>query len=189
MEFTTTEEVYSQMKEDTQKLITHLKSEYTVLRAGRANPRLLDKVMVDYYGTKTPLYQMSNITVPDPRSLLITIWDMSAIKDVMKGLQEANLGVNPVNEGKAIRIVFPVLTEDRRKEIVKDVKRMAEDSRITLRNYRREAMDGIKQMKKDNLLSEDMQAIAEKEIQKIHDEINTQIGELATEKEKDIMEI
>lgn len=189
MNFTTSFEVYSYMREELKKVISHLKAEYSVIRAGRANPKILDRVMVEYYGTHTPLYQMSNITVPDPRCLLITIWDTSALKDVMKALQEANLGINPVNEGKAIRLVFPTLTEERRKEIVKEVKRIAEETRIGLRNVRRDTIDVLKQMKKDNLLSEDGLSGAEKEVQKIHDEVNAEITTLSLEKEKEIMEV
>lgn len=189
MSFLSAEEVYAHFKDSLNKVEDHLQNEYMTIRAGRANPKILDRVMVNYYGTMTPLYQMANITVPDPRCLLINIWDTSAFKDVLKAINEANLGITPCDDGKSIRLVFPVPTEDRRKELVKQAKAVAEESKVSMRNERRDAMDSLKEMKKDNILTEDTELAAEKEVQKIIDEATKNIDVLFDKKQKEIMEI
>lgn len=189
MSYLSVDEVYLEFEEKIEKATEHLSNEFASIRAGRANPKILDKVMVNYYGSMTPLNQMSNITVPDPRMLLINVWDTSAFKEVIKAINEANLGLTPSDDGKSIRLVFPVPTTERRKELVKQAKSVQEDTKIALRNHRRDAMDAIKQLKKDNLLTEDTQAIAEKEIQKILDNANAEVDKMTQVKEKEIMEI
>lgn len=189
MNFETKEQVYSEFSDGVTKVLDHLKTELASIRAGRANPKILDKVMVNYYGSLTPLNQMANITVPDPRCLLVNVWDMSALKDVVKAINEANLGLNPADDGKSVRLVFPVLTEDRRKELAKNVHKISEEMKISIRNVRRDCMDGIKEMKKDNLLTEDEQAQAEKEIQKLLDNANASVDKLVEAKEKEVMDI
>lgn len=186
---TTQKEVYDLLKQNLDKVINHLNVEFSSVRAGRANPKILDKVLVDYYGTPTPLYQMANISVPEPRMLLISLWDTSMIKDVVKAINEANIGINPNDDGKVIRLVFPVLTEDRRKELVKQTKKIAEEVKVSARNERREALDNIKLLKKDNLITEDAEKNSEKEIQKILDEYVAKIDKISQDKEKEIMEI
>lgn len=189
MEFQTAEQLYKNFKDRLARVSEHLEGEYSSIRAGRANPKILDRVMVNYYGSMTPLNQMANITVPDPRCLLINVWDMSAFKDVLKALNESNLGLTPSDDGKSIRLVFPVPTEDRRKELVKQAKALLEEAKVTMRNERREAMDAVKNMKKDNILTEDTQKVAEKEIQKILDNATANADSLFASKEKEIMSI
>ncbi|MBQ0017100.1 MAG: ribosome recycling factor [Clostridiales bacterium] len=189
MKYQTKQEVFDAFKMGADKVLDHFKGELAVVRAGRANPKILDRVMVSYYGNMTPLNQMANITVPEPRMLMINVWDMSALKDVIKALNEANLGVNVSDDGKNVRLVFPQLTEERRVELVKSIKKTAEENRISLRNERHDAMDELKDQKKNNLLTEDEQAGAEKEIQKMLDEYNSKIDELLASKEKEIMEV
>ncbi|MDD4111234.1 MAG: ribosome recycling factor [Clostridia bacterium] len=176
-------------KEDMFKTISFLKNEYLTLRAGRANPHILDKVTVDYYGTMTPINQMANISVPEARVLLINVWDQSQLKNVAKAITVADLGVNPMDDGKVIRLIFPSLTEERRKDIVKAVKTLAENAKISIRSTRRDCLDLFKQMKKDGELTEDELAGIEKEVQKIVDSFNEQIESLCESKEKEIMEI
>ena len=186
---TTQKEVYDELKGNLEKVLTHLSNEFSTIRAGRANPKILDRVMVDYYGTLTPLYQMANISVPEPRMLVVSLWDTSMIKDVVKAINEANIGINPNDDGKVIRLVFPVLTEERRKELAKQTKKIAEEVKVSARNDRRDAIDKIKLLKKDNLITEDMQKVSETEIQKILDEYIAKIDKLASDKEKEVMEV
>lgn len=186
---TTQKEVYDELKKNLEKVINHLNVEFSSVRAGRANPKILDKVLVDYYGTPTPLYQMANISVPEPRMLVISLWDTSMIKDVVKAINEANIGINPNDDGKVIRLVFPVLTEERRKELVKQTKKIAEEVKVSARNERRVALDNIKLLKKDNLITEDAEKLSEKEIQKILDDYIAKIDKISQDKEKEIMEI
>lgn len=189
MLFQTESELYQNFKDGLNKAENHLENEYATIRAGRANPKILDRVLVNYYGSMTPLNQMANITVPDPRCLLINVWDMSAFKDVLKAINEANLGLNPSDDGKSIRLTFPVPTEERRKELVKQAKALLEEAKVTMRNERRDAMDAIKEMKKENLLTEDSQKNAEKEVQKILDNATARVDALFAEKEKEIMSV
>jgi ribosome recycling factor len=175
--------------ENLNKAVDHYQTELLKIRAGRANPKLIERIMVDYYGTPTPLYQMSNISVPDPRMLLITLWDTSALRNVLKAIDEANLGLNPSDDGKVVRLSFPPLTQERRKEIAKDVNKTTENSKITCRNFRREVLDEFKKMKKDNEITEDELDRIEKDVQKILDGIIAKIEMIASNKEKEIMEI
>ena len=189
MLYQSVEEVYQNLKNGLEKVQNHLDSEYSSIRAGRANPKILDRVLVNYYGSLTPLNQMANITVPDPRCLLINVWDLSAFKDVLKAINEANLGLAPSDDGKSIRLVFPVPTEDRRKELVKQAKAVLEDSKVSMRNERRDAMDSIKEMKKENLLTEDSQKRAETEVQKLLDNAIKELDDMFAQKEKEIMSV
>ena len=186
---TTQNEVYSELKKNLDKVINHLNIEFSSIRAGRANPQILNKVFVNYYGTMTPLYQMANISVPEPRMLLISLWDTSMIKEVVKAINEANIGINPNDDGKVIRLVFPVLTEERRKELVKQTKKIAEDVKVSARNERRVALDNIKVLRKENLITEDGEKVSEKEIQKILDEYIAKIDKMSSDKEKEVMEV
>ncbi len=175
--------------ERTDKTISVLNSEYITIRAGRANPHILDRVLVDYYGTPSPINQVSNISVSEGRCLVISPWDSSMLKVIEKQLLAENLGITPVNDGKVIRLVFPVLTEERRKELVKQVKKMAEDSKVAIRNVRRDSMDTLKKMKNNKELSEDEFTICEKDIDKLISEAIEKIEKLQVEKEKDIMSV
>lgn len=176
-------------QEKLNKTLSVLKSEFSSIRAGRANPHVLDKISVDYYGTKTALNQMANISVTDARSLVISVWDASALKSVEKAILEANIGINPVNDGKIIRLVFPELTEERRKDLVKQIKKMSEESKIALRNIRRDILDVFKKMKTDKKITEDEQSIYDKEIEKMFTKSSESIDVLLKDKEKDIMTV
>lgn len=175
--------------EKTDKTISVLNSEYITIRAGRANPHILDKVLVDYYGTPSPINQVGNISVSEGRCLVIAPWDASMLKVIEKQLLVENLGITPANDGKVIRLVFPVLTEERRKELVKQVKKMAEDSKVAIRNIRRDAMDALKKMKNNKEISEDEHAICEKDVDKVISEAIEKIEKLVSDKEKDILSV
>ena len=164
-----------------------LASDYAAVRAGRANPHILDRILVDYYGTPSPINQVGNISVSEGRCLVIAPWDASMLKVIEKQLLAENIGITPANDGKVIRLVFPVLTEERRKELVKQVKKMNEDAKIAIRNIRRDAMDALKKMKNNKELSEDEHAACEKEVDKVISEAVEKADKLAAEKEKDVM--
>lgn len=183
------DEIKSSCKEEINKAIDHQKSEYLVIRAGRANPHILDRVMIDYYGVPTPIKNMASITVPEARILQISVWDQSQVKNVVKAITSADLGVNPNEDGKTIRLIFPMLTEERRKEIVKQIKKIAEDTKVAVRNARRDAMDMIKDLQKEGEISEDEQSRYETEIQKLIDEGCQVIESNYEAKEKEIMEV
>lgn len=183
------ENLMMETMEKTDKTVSVLNSEYLTIRAGRANPHILDKVLVDYYGTPTPINQVGNISVQEGRCLVIAPWDASMLKVIEKQVLAENLGVTPVNDGKIIRLTFPVLTEERRIELTKQVKKMAEDSKVAVRNVRRDSMDVLKKMKNNKELSEDEHANCEKEIDKIIGEAISKIEKLAQDKEKDIMSV
>ena len=159
------------------------------LRAGRANPQILDRITVDYYGTPTPLKQMGNINSPEPRLLTIALWDVKAIPLVEKAIQKSDLGMNPSNDGKLIRLVVPELNEERRKELTKVVRKGAEEAKVAIRGARRDAMEQVKKLKKDSKITEDDQRKAEDELQKITDAQIKEIDKIAAEKEKEIMEV
>lgn len=182
-------EQYLNYEEELGKVLEHQKGEYVSLRAGRANPHILDKIIVNYYGTPTPLTQISNITVQDGRVLVISLWDANAMKETLKSILASDIGINPNDDGKIIRLVFPPLTEERRKEMVKTVKKIAEDSKVACRNARRDIMDKFKQLKKDSEITEDELASNEKDIQKTLDEYITKIDKESVEKEKEVMQI
>lgn len=171
------------------KAIDYTKNEYSLLRAGRANSKLLEKVSVNYYGTMTPITQMGNISTPEPRMLVITLWDKSALGAAEKAILAANLGLTPTNDGNVIRLVFPELTEERRKELVKQVKKMAEECKVTVRNARRDTIDGIKKLKNDKQISEDIAADAEKDVDKSIAKFIETIEAMTAEKEKEIMSV
>ncbi len=183
------EMIMMEIMDKTDKTVSVLNGEYITIRAGRANPHILDKVLVDYYGTPTPINQVGNLSVTEGRCLVIAPWDASMLKVIEKQLIAENLGINPVNDGKVIRLVFPALTEERRKELVKQIKKMAEDSKVAIRNVRRDGMDAIKKMKNSKELSEDEHAICEKEIDKAISESIDKIDKLCADKEKDILSV
>ncbi len=173
----------------TDKTVSVLASEYASLRAGRANPHILDKVLVDYYGTPTPINQVGNISVSEGRCLVIAPWDASMLKVIEKQLLVDNIGITPSNDGKVIRLVFPVLTEERRRELVKQVKKLCEDAKVSVRNVRRDTMDALKKMKSNKELSEDEHKGCEEEVDKMISKIIDRIDSMGSEKEKDIMSV
>lgn len=183
------EEIILTCQDDIKKAINHQLSEYLVVRAGRANPHILDKIMIDYYGVPTPIKNMASISVPEARILAISVWDQSQVKNIVKAIAAADLGVNPNEDGKTIRLIFPMLTEERRKEIVKNIKKIAEETKIVVRNARRDAMDMIKDIEKEGQISEDEKARYEDDIQKLVDEGCQEVEENFKVKEKEIMEV
>ncbi len=183
------DEIFSSLKSDLEKAYSHQQDEYLVIRAGRANPHILDKVMVEYYGVMTPINQMGTISVSEARILNINIWDASQIKNVVKAINQADIGISPTDDGKTIRLIFPALTEERRKEICKNVRKICEETKIAMRNARRDSLDMLKDLKKDNALSEDELAGYEKDVQKMMDKYTTLADDLATEKEEEVMKV
>ncbi len=181
--------VIANAKEKMEKTKEVFKREMVSLRAGRANPRLLDRIMVDYYGVQTPLTQMANIMSPEPRMLTIAVWDQKAIPLVEKAIQKSDLGMNPANDGKVIRLVVPELNEERRKELTKLVWKTAEESKVAIRSIRRDAIDQVKKMQKNSEITEDDQRNAETELQKVTDAAIKDIDEAGKEKEKEIMAV
>ena len=175
--------------EQLEKAYNHLLDEYQIIRAGRANPHILDRVMVDYYGQMTPINQMANIQVPEARMIVISVWDNSQLKNVVKAISMADLGVNPTDDGKVIRLVFPALTEERRKELCKQVKRLLEDGKVAMRNARRDVLDKFKNLKKDSSISEDEYMGLEADVQKELDSYIAKSDKACADKEKEIMEI
>ena len=180
--------VYDMAKEHMEKAIEHLDNELMRIRAGKANVHILDGVMVDYYGTPTPLNQVSNISTPDAKTIMIQPWEKSMIDPIEKALMQSNVGITPGNNGEVIRLVVPQLTEERRRDLVKQVKTEGENARVSVRNARREANDEYKNMQKDGL-SEDAVKIAEENIQKLTDSFNENIEKIVEAKDKDIMTI
>ncbi|MBQ4448620.1 MAG: ribosome recycling factor [Clostridia bacterium] len=170
------------------KTIAVLKRDLGGLRAGRANPQLLERITVDYYGTATPINQLGNISSPEPRLLVINLWDAKMIPMVEKAIQKSDLGINPTNDGKLIRLIFPELTEERRKDLVKTIKKKAEESKVAIRSIRRDANETLKKQKKDSEITEDDQKNLEKEAQEITDSAIKEIDKIAADKEKEIME-
>ncbi len=171
------------------KTIEVVKGDFAGVRAGRANAAVLDKIMVEYYGTPTPINQVASISSPDPRSLVIQPWDASILREVEKAIQTSDLGINPQNDGKLIRLLFPQLTEERRKELTKQVKKYAENGKVAVRNIRRDAMDKVKAMKKNSEITEDEQKDLEKELQDLTDKRCKEIDELASAKELELMAV
>ncbi|OPL08373.1 MAG: ribosome recycling factor [delta proteobacterium ML8_F1] len=181
--------VHDLLKEKMEKTIRVLKDELHSIRAGRANPALLDHVVVDYYGTPTPIHQIANISVPEARMLVVQPYDPSAMGDIEKAILTSDLGINPSNDGKIIRLVLPVLTEERRKDLVKVVKKIGETSKVALRNERREANDILKKMEKDKEITEDNLKSAEEEVQKMTDHYSGVVDHLIQQKEVEILEV
>ena len=182
-------EILDMAKEKMTKTIGVLNQEYSSLRAGRANPQLVGKITVDYYGTPTPISQMGNLSTPEPRMLIISLWDTKMISAVEKAIQKSDLGINPSNDGKFIRLIFPELTQERRKELSKVVKKKAEESKVAVRSIRRDAVEQVKKQKKDSLITEDDQKKLEEKIQKLTDEKIKEIDTIAAEKDKEIMSV
>ena len=171
------------------KTIATVQNDLGSLRAGRANPKLLDKITVDYYGTPTALNQVGNISSPEPRLLVIAPWEPKMIGPIEKAIQKSDLGINPSNDGKVIRLMVPELTGERRKELCKQVKKMVDEGKVAIRNIRRDAMETIKKMKKDSEITEDDQKIAEKDLQKVTDAHIEELDKIGAEKEKEIMAV
>ncbi len=176
-------------KQRMEKTVEALKNDFGGLRAGRAHASLLDSIMVDAYGSMSPLAQVATISVPDARTLSVSVWDKSLAKAVEKSIRESDLGLNPVSDGQLIRIPIPPLSEERRKELVKVAGKYSEQSKVAVRNIRRDALDGIKKLKKDNLISEDEEKRFENEVQKLTDEAIKKVDEQYALKEKDIMQV
>ncbi len=182
-------ELIKNTEERMRKSIDALDREYKSVRAGRANAAVLDRVNVDYYGVPTPVQQMAAVSIPEPRTLIIQPWDKTTLKEIEKAILTSEIGINPQNDGICIRLNFPPLTEERRKEIVKDVRKKGEDAKVAVRNQRRDALDKLKGLKKANAITEDDEANGEKKIQNLTDKFCKEIDELAVLKEKEIMEI
>jgi ribosome recycling factor len=177
------------MQEKMEKTLNVLKHELSTLKAGRANPSLLDRVSVEYYGTVTPLNQLANIAAPEPRVLTISPWDVKAIPVIEKAILKSDLGINPSNDGKMIRLVVPQLTEERRKDLVKVVKKLGEESKVAIRNIRRDANEHLKKLKKDGDITEDALKKSEEDIQKMTDKCIKETDKAVELKEKEILEV
>ena len=169
------------------KALDHLEEEFGAVRAGRANPKVLDRITVEYYGSETALNGVATISSPDARTLVISPWDTKLLKDIQKAIQVSDLGINPQNDGRVIRLTFPMLTEDRRKELVKQVKKYAEDAKVAMRNIRRDGMDYVKKLKKNSEITEDDQKKAEKDLQDLLDKMIKKVDAVTADKEKELM--
>ena len=178
-----------EFKDKMQKSYEALLKDYAAIRAGRANPHILDKITVDYYGAPTPIQQVANVNVPEARMIQITPWESSMLKEIEKAIMVSDIGINPTNDGKVIRLVFPDLTEDRRKELVKDVKKKGEDAKVAVRNIRRDAMDALKKDLKAAEISEDEEKDLEAEVQTITDSFVKKIDLAIEEKTKELMTV
>ena len=176
-------------EERMRKSVASVAADFAAVRAGRANAAVLDRIMVDYYGTPTPIHQIASIGSPDPRTLTIQPWDASAVKLICKAIQESDLGINPQNDGKVIRLAFPQLTEERRKELVKQIAKYAEGGKVAVRNIRRDAVESFKTQKKNGEITEDDMKIAEKDIQKMTDDMCKEIDELLAKKEQELLAV
>ena len=182
-------DIHKKLEEKMEKTIAVLKDELLTIRAGRANHNMLDRVMVDYYGTMTPLKQMAGVSSPEPRTILIQPWDKSAMGSIEKAILSSDLGFNPTNDGNSIRINIPQLTEERRKDLIKLVAKTGEQAKVAIRNERREANEAIKKMEKTSELTEDDSKKAQDEVQKLTDSHIKMIDDMLAKKEKDIMEV
>ena len=171
------------------KAVDHLGEEFGAVRAGRANAKVLDRISVEYYGSETPLAGVATISSPDARTLVISPWDTKLLKDIAKAIQTSDLGINPQNDGRVIRLVFPQLTEERRKDLVKQVRKYAEDAKVAMRNIRRDGMDYVKKLKKNSEITEDDQKKAEKDLQTLLDKYIKKVDEALAAKEKELMAI
>ena len=171
------------------KALEHVQEEFGAVRAGRANAKVLDRITVEYYGSETPLNGVATISSPDARTLVISPWDTKLLKDIQKAIQISDLGINPQNDGRVIRLVFPQLTEDRRKELVKQIKKYAEEAKVAMRNIRRDGMDYVKKLKKNSEITEDDQKKAEKDLQDLLDKMIRKVDEVTAAKEKELMAI
>ncbi len=182
-------EIFKIAEEKMNKSINALLNEYATIRAGRANPAILDRVMVEYYGTPTPINQMAAVSVPDARTLMIQPWDKSTLKDIERAILISDIGINPQNDGNALRMQFPPLTEERRKELGKSIMKYGEDSKVAVRSIRRDAIDKLKDLKKKSEITEDDLKSAEKKMQDLTDKFCKEIDGIAAKKEKEIMEL
>ncbi len=180
---------YQDFERKMKRTCEFLKEQLASVRAGKANPAVLDRITVEYYGTDTPINQVASISVPDARSLLIQPWDASALKAIEKAIQASELGINPQNDGRAIRLVFPQLTEERRKDLAKQVKKYGEEAKVAVRNIRRDAMDKFKAQKKKSEITEDDFKDVEKDMQKMTDDYIKEVEKIAEDKEKELMEL
>ena len=181
--------IFMEYDEELSKAVKHYESELASVRAGRANPKILDKILVDYYGTPTPIGHMANVSVPEARQIMISPWDVSNVKNIVKAIMASDLGITPTDDGKIIRLNFPMLTEERRRELVKSTKKLVEDTKIVCRNARRDAIEALKKLKKDGEISEDIEASLEKDVQKKLDEVSAKVDKMMDEKEKEIMQV
>ena len=180
---------YTNIKERMEKTISVLDENFSEVRAGRANPAILNKVRIDYYGTPTPINQIAGVSVPEARLIVIQPWDISALKDIEKAILASDIGINPNNDGKVIRLNFPELTEERRKDLVKDIKKTAEESKVAIRAIRRDGIDEFKTKQKNSEITEDDLKNAEAEIQKLTDSYIAEIDSILEKKEKEIMSV
>ena len=169
--------------------LAHLEEEFGAVRAGRANPKVLDRITVEYYGSETPLNGVATISTPDARTLVIQPWDTKLLKDIQKAIQTSELGINPQNDGRVIRLVFPQLTEDRRKDLVKQIKKYAEEAKVAMRNIRRDGMDYVKKLKKNSEITADDQKKAEKDLQDLLDKMIKKVDAATAAKEKELMSL
>jgi len=182
-------QIMDNAKEKMEKTKNVLRADLMAIRAGRANPQLLDRITVDYYGSQTPLKNVSNISAPEPRVLQINPWDAKMVKEICRAIQASDLGLNPSTDGKVIRLVLPELNEERRKELTKLVRKTAEESKVAVRSIRRDAVEQVKKMKKNSEITEDDQKKAEEDIQKLTDGNIKDIDKITAEKEKEIMDV
>ncbi len=180
---------YNNIKEKMEKAVNMLIEKFAEVRAGRANPAILNKIKVDYYGTPTPINQMAGISVPEARLIVIQPWDVSTLKEIEKAILASDIGINPNNDGKVIRLAFPELNEERRKELVKEIKKMAEEAKVGVRAARRDGIDEVKALQKDGEMTEDEEKQAEVEIQKMTDKMIDEIDKILDEKEKEVMSV
>lgn len=181
--------IFIEFEEELGKAVKHYEGELASVRAGRANPHILDKVLVDYYGTPTPINHIANVSVPEARQILISPWDITNVKNISKAILASDLGLTPTDDGRVIRINFPMLTEERRRELVKQTRKLVEDTKVICRNARREAIEALKKLKKDSEITEDEEATYEKDVQKVLDETSAKIDKIMDEKEKEIMQV
>jgi len=183
------DDIYTSHEEKMKKTLSVLQAEFSTIRAGRANPAVLDKIQVDYYGVPTPINQMAAVSISEARILTIQPWDISTLSSIQKAIQTSDIGINPQNDGKIIRLIFPQLTEERRKELVKQVHKLAEDAKVAIRSIRRDAIEKYKAQKKESVITEDDLKESEKDIQTLTDKYCKKIDEACAEKQKEIMEI
>lgn len=184
-----TKEVFDSYEDKMKKTINNLTENFNAIRAGRANPHVLDRITVDYYGTQSQLNAVANIQVPEPRMITLTPWDPSMLKEIEKAIQASDLGINPSNDGKMIRLVFPILTEERRKELVKSVMKYGEEAKVAIRNIRREGIDKYRAINKKKELTDDDLGYFEEQIQKLTDKYVKEVDKCCESKQKDLMEI
>ncbi len=180
---------FSEYSKKMDKTLVHLSEEFDAVRAGRANPKVLDRISVEYYGQETPLNGVASISVADARTLVIQPWDTQLLKEIQKAIQSSELGINPQNDGRVIRLIFPQLTEERRKELTKQVKKYAEEAKVAMRNIRRDGMDYVKKLKKNSEITEDDQKKAEKDLQDMLDKFIKKVDDTLALKEKELMAI